>query len=93
MLNPDKAVLRRAGKQEFIELGLQCRRIAILGILDEEHHQERHDGRAGVDDELPGIGIAEEWAGQGPEDDDRATYDESGGVSRRFRDLVGGLAE
>src|SRR4051794_14099979 len=44
-------------------------RIAILCVLDEEHHQERHNCRSRVDDELPGVGPAEERSRYCPDDD------------------------
>src|SRR5262245_12348889 len=44
-------------------------RVLVLGALNEEHHQERHDGRSGVDDELPGIGVLEDGPGDSPYED------------------------
>lgn len=40
---------------DLVQLGLHGRRIAVLRVLDEEHHQERYDGSAGVDDKLPSV--------------------------------------
>src|SRR3954469_615186 len=42
------AALREA--DQLVELHLDRFRVAVLRVLDEEHHQERDDGRAGVDD-------------------------------------------
>src|SRR5262249_19804771 len=47
--------------QQFIELEVKRTRVAILGVLNQEHHQERDYGGAGIDDKLPGVGIAKEW--------------------------------
>src|SRR6266404_5186278 len=49
---------------DFVQLQLKCFGIAVLRVLNEEHHQERDDGRAGVDNELPGIGEMKSWPGK-----------------------------
>src|SRR5262245_24165076 len=54
---------------QLVELDLQRRRVAVLRVLDQEHHQESYDGRAGVDDELPGVAVAEDRARHQPGDD------------------------
>src|SRR5262249_37905944 len=41
--------------------------IAILGVLDQKDHQKRDDGCAGVNHELPGIGIMKERTGRTPQ--------------------------
>ncbi len=46
----------------FVEFGLHCRAISVLGVLDQEDHQERDDCRRGVHDELPRIGIVKNQA-------------------------------
>ena len=43
---------------DVVELDLDGRIVSVLGILDQEHHQKRNDGRPCVDDQLPGVGIA-----------------------------------
>jgi hypothetical protein len=50
-------VVARSGEaaNNFIELKLDCFGVAVLGVLDQEDHQESHDCRARVDDQLPGI--------------------------------------
>ena len=55
MFDPDKGIMRRADANEFVQLDLNGGAIAVLRILDQEHHQEGDDGRARVDDELPGV--------------------------------------
>ena len=40
-------------------------RVAHLGILDQENHEEGHDCGAGIDDELPSVAVAEHWASGG----------------------------
>src|SRR5271155_2657537 len=51
--------------------------IAVLGILDEENHEKRDNRCAGIDDQLPGIGVVEDGAGKAPDD-----YDPDGGDKR-----------
>ena len=43
---------------KLVKLYVKCFRIAILGVLDQEHHQERDDGRACVDYQLPRVAKA-----------------------------------
>src|SRR5262250_2365233 len=33
---------------------MNCFGVAILCVLNQKHHEERHDCRGGVDDQLPG---------------------------------------
>ena len=54
-------------------------RVAVLSALDDEDHQERHDGGAGVDDQLPSVGPAKEWTGRGPHGDDQKRQREGDG--------------
>src|SRR6266404_9778479 len=50
--------------------------IAILGVLNKKHHQERHDCGAGIDDELPGVGKMKGWPSQCPNQNDGDGTDE-----------------
>lgn len=43
------------GMDQLVELQVDGARVAILRVLDEEDHEEGHDGRAGIDDKLPGV--------------------------------------
>ena len=49
-----------SGANEFIQLDLDCRRVAVLGVLDQEHHQKGNDRRCRVDDQLPRVAEVEE---------------------------------
>src|SRR5688572_6766612 len=73
---------------DLVELYLNRFRVAVLRALDEEHHQEGDDGRAGVDDELPGVAEAKQGAGQRPHEHDAQRHHEcrraAGGVGRSF---------
>jgi hypothetical protein len=60
ILDVHHLVARRAnGMNQFIELEIDGLGVAVLGVLDQKHHQESDDGGAGVDDKLPRIGILE----------------------------------
>lgn len=80
---------------QFVELGLDCRAIPILSVLDEEHHQESDDRCSGVDHELPCFREAEVRSGHSPEDDRRQTDGKgprcAGGVGDRLRHAVEGF--
>src|SRR5262252_5232116 len=43
------------GPDQFVELHLCGLGVTVLCALNQEHHQERDDRRAGIDDELPGV--------------------------------------
>ena len=60
MLDVDHLVLRLVdGLDDFVQLQMNGAGVAILRVLDQEHHEEGDDGRAGIDDELPGIRVVE----------------------------------
>ena len=59
---------RLHGADQLVELGLDRRRVAVLRVLHQEHHQEGDDGGTRVDDELPVLGEAEQRSGQRPHD-------------------------
>src|SRR5687767_5399748 len=70
ILQVEQRVVRALrGTDQLVELELHRLGIAVLGVLDDEHHQERDNGRGGVDDELPGVAEAEERSAQAPEHD------------------------
>src|SRR6185369_1101453 len=89
VLDADELVARMAdGADQLVELGLDRRSVAVLRVLDEEDHQERDDGRAGVDDQLPGVRIVEQRPGHEPDDDDQEGEDERQGLARPLRHPV-----
>src|ERR1700761_5201252 len=50
--------------------------VAVLRILDQEHHQERDDSGAGVDDELPRVRVVKVWSGYYPGGNRKRRYGE-----------------
>ena len=61
------------GSDELVELEIDGAGIAVLRVLDEEDHQKSDNGGAGIDDELPGVGVVEDRSRRGPDDDDGAS--------------------
>ncbi len=43
--------------EQLIKFQMNRLCIAVLRVLDQENHQERDYRRAGIDDQLPGVGI------------------------------------
>jgi hypothetical protein len=80
------------GAQQFVGLQVDRLRITVLGRLDEKDHQEGDDGRAGIDDQLPGIRIIECRSGHGPCNDDHARKDKSG-RTHGASDMMGEFSE
>src|SRR5437764_12195980 len=58
---------------DLVEFQIKCFRVTVLRVLNEKHHEEGDDGRAGIDNELPGVRETKRWARQSPNgnDDDR----------------------
>lgn len=67
---------------QFVEFELHCFAIAILRVLDEEHHQERDDRCSGVNNELPCVGIVKEWSSECPHDNNSDGKHKHDGTSR-----------
>jgi hypothetical protein len=59
------------GSNQFVKLKLHGSTVPILCVLDQEYHQERNDGRAGIYSQLPGIAEPKQRAGNGPNYDDK----------------------
>jgi hypothetical protein len=60
VLDVNHLVLRLVDRfNDLIELEVNRARIPVLRILDQEYDQKCDDSRAGIDNELPGIGIVE----------------------------------
>ena len=60
MLDVDHLVLRLVDRlDDLVQLQMTGAGVAILRVLDQEHHEERDDGRAGINDELPRVRIVE----------------------------------
>ena len=62
--------------QQFVDLDVQRIGIAVLGVLDEEDHEEGNDGGRGIDHQLPGIVEVEERPADRPCQDQSEGDDE-----------------
>src|SRR6188472_2763188 len=51
-------------------------RIAVLTVLKQENSEKRYNGCAGIDEQLPGVGIMEERARHRPDDNHTCRRDE-----------------
>src|SRR4030095_5310354 len=49
---------------------MNCFGVAVLRVLNQEHHQERNNGCSGVDDQLPRVGKMKSGPGNEPDGDD-----------------------
>jgi hypothetical protein len=67
---PDAIITGLAAGRCLIQLKANNADFPGLRVLDEKHDQGRNNGCARVDDELPGVGIAEQGAGGPGYDDD-----------------------
>jgi hypothetical protein len=68
------------GADRLVELDLHRGAIPVLSVLDEKDHQEGHDGRTGVDHQLPAIAETEDRAGDGPDRNDSNRYPKGAGM-------------
>ena len=68
---------------QLVELELDSGTIPVLSVLDEEHHEERDDGRRRVDDELPRRPEVEDRSRDEPGEDECDGSDERDWVARR----------
>ena len=93
MFDADKHVLRRAGTDQFVKLGLNGGAVPILGILDQKHHEEGHNGRACVHDELPGVGKPEERSAQSPSQDGQEANRKGNWPASDLSDPIGEIRE
>ena len=71
MLDVDHLIFCRAdGVDQLVEFQVDGAGVAVLRVLDEEDHQERNNGRAGIDEELPGVGVVVDGPRNTPDEDD-----------------------
>src|SRR5262249_45182884 len=86
LLEIQQLVLRIADSpDDLVQLDLYRLGVAVLRALDQKHHQEGHDRRSRVDDELPGIAEPEQRTRDGPHDDDQYSQDEGARPAGRVR--------
>jgi hypothetical protein len=76
MFNSYEGVLDRPDPDKLVKLHLDRCAIPILRVLDQEDHEESDDRRAGVDHQLPCVGILKDWACDCPYHDYAHSYQE-----------------
>ena len=77
LLNVHHLVLRFIDRiDQLVEFQVDGARVTVLRVLNDEDHEGRDDGRTGVDDQLPGVGVVKDRAGERPDDDDDDRADE-----------------
>ena len=79
-------------QNQLIKFDLNGRTVTVLRVLNQKNHKESDDGGAGVNDELPGVGEAEQRAADSPNDNDTCRDDKSRSPARRQGSLVGEIA-
>ena len=89
MLDADEPILRTGRSDELIQLRLDRGAISVLRVLDHENHEESHDRRPGVDDELPCIGEMKYRAHDGPHQYDQDGQKKTDGSASLVRDPSG----
>ena len=57
--------------QQLIQFEMDRFGIAILCVLEEEHHQKSHDGGSSIDDQLPRIRIVKDGSDETPHCNDQ----------------------
>ena len=70
------------GGDDLVQFEVQRQGVLVLRPLDEEHHQKCHDGGAGIDDQLPGVGKMKEGPRHQPGHDDQRRRGKRPGASR-----------
>jgi hypothetical protein len=61
--------------------------------LNKEYHQKCYNGRAGVDNQLPSVGIMKERPGDSPDQNGQGRQHENAGTARGAGHGIGDLAE
>jgi hypothetical protein len=80
---------------DLVQLDVDRIGVPVLRVLDQEHHQERNDRGAGIDDELPRVAETEDGAAYQPQHDETAGEGErkrmpgrSCGRAGRYRECI-----
>ena len=64
------------GANNLIKFQMNGFGIAVLGVLNQEHHQKCDDGRAGINNQLPSVRKMKRWSGGAPYYDDKNSHRE-----------------
>jgi hypothetical protein len=78
---------------QLVQFKMQSAGVTVLSVLNQKDHQERDNGRARIDDQLPGIGKSEERAGGRPNDYDDDRDEERPSGAHRVRGVIGNIVK
>lgn len=83
-------MISRAFKRSdhFVQFEMHSFGIPILGVLNQEYHEEGDDGGGGVDDQLPSVGKMKSRTGEEPDGDDKHSSSKCPGAAENH----GGMA-
>ena len=80
VFNVDKLIACRINRfDEFVEFKVDGVRVAILSVLNKEHHKERKNGGSGIHNKLPARREIEERTGNCPGNNGKKRYGKSPG--------------
>lgn len=71
------------GAYQFVQFDLNRFGVAVLGVLNQEHHQKRDDGGSCVDDQLPCVAEVKQRAGDDPNHNQPDGHCEDGWFTRK----------
>src|SRR5680860_1524428 len=74
---------------QLVDLDMHRRGIAVLRVLDHEHHEEGDNRGRGVDDQLPGIAESKKGPGDAPNDERRDGEDKCDRMTSEARRQLG----
>src|SRR6266566_6270146 len=77
------------GANDLIKFQMNGFGIAVLRVLNQEHHEECNDRRGGIDDELPGVGEMKGRPSEAPHGDNEHGSGKSPGAAENNRRLAG----
>jgi cytochrome c553 len=90
VLDADEPLARSfQGRDDLVQLHVDRESVLVLRALDQEHHEERHDGGGRVHDELPGVRPVKERTGGGPDHHQDRRDREGRGAPRPAGDSLG----
>ena len=70
---------------QLVQLEVHCFGVTVLRVLNQKHHQERHDCRGGINDELPGVGEMKRRSGDNPDENDKNGAAKCPGAAKQGR--------
>lgn len=66
LFNADELILCLRRQDQLVKFCLKCLAVAVLGVLQNEHHKKGDDCCPGINYEFPSITEPEKWTRRGP---------------------------